>query len=85
MKMSIKTIPDEETRTKVSKIAYNFYEGMNHAKSKKEFIEAWNSHISDFNILAFCNDRDSEQKVLAIMEELKGLVIKIADSKRWTR
>lgn len=58
---------------------------MTSAKNKKQFVEAWNSHINDFGILAFSNDRDSEKRVLEIMDELRSLVIKIADSKKWRK
>ena len=54
---------------------------MDISKNKEEYIEAWDNHINDFNILAFCNNEGLRDKVKMCQEMLRTLVRQIAETK----
>ena len=57
---------------------------MTTTNSKKEYIERWDEHINDFNILAFCKNQKASDEIRTIMKRLHELVDIIAESKEFT-
>lgn len=53
----------------------------NVTQSKKEYIKCWNSHIDDFNILAFCPNEMDRKTVKSAQEILRLAVKNIAETK----
>ena len=49
--------------------------------SKEDYINAWDSHIKDFDTLAFCPKQEHSKKVQNAQEELRALVRQIAKTK----
>jgi len=56
----------------------------NTTESKSGYIEAWNSHIDNFDILAFCPSVEDHNAVKECQDKLRELVLKIANTKKFT-
>ena len=54
---------------------------MTATKNKIEYIEAWDSHIDDFNILAFCRNKEHSEKVRNLQKQLRKVMREIAETK----
>lgn len=50
---------------------------------KKEYIEAWNVHINDFSILAFCENEIDHKAVKSAQDILRTAVKNIAETKEF--
>jgi len=50
-------------------------------ESKSKYIEAWNRHINNLTILAFCKDDNLSKRIIEIRDELLNIVPKVADVK----
>jgi len=50
-------------------------------RSKKKYIEAWNSHISSMYLLCWVHDKELSKEVNETLDKLKELVVKVADDK----
>ena len=50
---------------------------------KKEYIEAWNDHISDFNILTFCKNDVDRRAVTSAQDILRMALLNIAETKKF--
>ena len=55
---------------------------MNGIKSKKKYIEAWESHIDTLGILRWTPSTELSKEVKQKMDDLKVLVRKIAKDKK---
>jgi len=52
-------------------------------QSKRKYIEEWNDYIDGLNILRFTHDRQLSEEVKKKQDELKELVKKIAETKKF--
>jgi len=53
----------------------------NQTQNKTEYVEAWNAYIGGMYRLAFTPSEELSFEVKAALDQLKELVIKVADDK----
>ena len=49
---------------------------------KQKYIDAWNEHIKNLSILAMCENYNESKRIQEIQQELYGLVLSIAETKK---